>query len=106
MGGAFKERRVHQVFITKNAEYHVRRKVCVAVRDRRTGAWVRDHSALRHRVCGGLRFTFREGVEPDPGGPKVGESVFFQSAGRDFVTDPVVRMERPPAAVAAAYPRE
>jgi hypothetical protein len=49
-----RERRKHVVYITKNSEYHCRDRECVAVRDRQTGNWVRDHSALRGRLVGVL----------------------------------------------------
>ena len=40
------ERRIHNVFLTRNREYHVRKGKCVAVRDRKTGAWISNHEAI------------------------------------------------------------
>lgn len=40
------DRRVHHVFLTRNREYHVRKGICVAVRDRKTGAWISKHEAI------------------------------------------------------------
>jgi hypothetical protein len=40
MGYLGKERRIHRIFVTRNSEYHVRRNVCVGVRDRRSGEWL------------------------------------------------------------------
>jgi hypothetical protein len=40
------ERRIHSVFLTRNREYHVRQGICVAVRDRKTGAWISKHKAI------------------------------------------------------------
>ena len=40
------ERRIHNVFLTRNREYHVRKGTCVAVRDRKTGAWISNHEAI------------------------------------------------------------
>ncbi len=40
------ERRVHNVFLTHNREYHVRSGVCVAVRDHKTSAWISNHEAV------------------------------------------------------------
>jgi hypothetical protein len=100
------ERRFHKVFVTRNTEYHVRRGLCVAVRDRRSGEWLRAHLALRNRVHGGIRFSRNGGILPNPGLPEVGESLFFHSSGRDLVTSPVLSVERPPHKVVQSYPDE
>lgn len=98
------ERRIHKVFVTRNTEYHIRRDTCVAVRDRRSGEWLRGHLALRQRVHGGLRFTRSGGIVPNLGLPEVGESMFFHAEGRDLVTSPVLAVERPPREVVLSYP--
>ena len=46
MGYLGKERRIHRIFVTRNSEYHVRRNVCVGVRDRRSGEWLAGHMAF------------------------------------------------------------
>ena len=99
-----KDRRVHKVFVTRNTEYHVRRNQCVAVRDRRSGEWLRSHLALRNKVHGGIRFQRNGGIRPNPGTPRVGESLFFHAAGRDLVTSPVLSVERPERDVTRRYP--
>ncbi len=98
-----KERRIHKLFVTRNTEYHVRRDTCVAVRDRRTGRWLRGHLALRSRVAGGLRFTRDGGIVATEQMPSVGDALFFHGPGRDLVTSPVVSVERPPKAVVESY---
>lgn len=98
------ERRIHRVFVTRNTEYHIRRDLCVAVRDRRSGEWLRAHMALRNRVHGGIRFSRSGGIVPNPGAPKVGESLFFHAAGRDLVTSPILSIDRPKREVVKAYP--
>ena len=98
-----KERRIHRVFVTRNTEYHVRRDTCVAVRDRRSGEWLRAHMALDHRVRGSLRFRGTGGVTPNEGLPRVGDSLFFYASGRDLVTSAIVSVERPPRDVVATY---
>ncbi len=98
------ERRVHKVYTTRNTEYHTRRGLCVGVRDRRSGRWLRGHLALRSKVSGGLRFYESGGVRPNEGIPTVGESVFFMSDGRDLVTSPVVAIERPSRETVMEYP--
>lgn len=97
------ERRIHRVFVTRNTEYHVRRDVCVGVRDRRTGEWLRAHLAIRNRIQGALRFNREGGITPNNGAPTVGESLFFQAAGRDLVTSAIVAVDRPPREVVAQY---
>lgn len=98
------ERRIHKVFVTRNTEYHVRRDLCVAVRDRRSGRWLPSHLARGSRLSGGIRFTPKGGIVPNAGRPEVGESVFFHAAGRDLVTSPLQDVERPPREVVASYP--
>lgn len=99
------ERRVHKVFVTRNTEYHIRKDVCVAVRDRRSGEWLRGHLALRQRVHGGLKFTRAGGILPNLGTPGIGESIFFHADGRDLVTSPILNVDRPEKKLVLAYPR-
>jgi len=98
-----KERRIHRVFVTRNTEYHVRRDVCVGVRDRRSGNWLRAHLALRSKVYGGLRFAGHGGFRPNPGIPEIGESAFFQAAGRDLITSTILSVERPEQELVETY---
>jgi len=104
MGFKGKDRRIHKVFVTRNTEYHVRRNLCVAVKDRRSGEWLSGHLALRNRVHGGLRFSRHGGILPNPGSPRVGESLFFHAAGRDLVTSPILSVERPQRSIVGRYP--
>lgn len=98
------DRRIHKVFVTRNTEYHVRRDVCVAVKDRRSGEWLRAHLALRQKVHGGIRFTRSGGITANTGTPDVGESLFFAAEGRDLVTSPVLNVERPEREIVKRYP--
>ena len=91
-----KDRRIHRIFITRNSEYHVRRNVCVGVRDRRSGAWLASHLALRSTVSGGLRFHQSGAISATDGMPRIGESLFFVASGRDLITSPVTSIDRPP----------
>lgn len=104
MNQAGTERRIHQVLVTQNTEYHIRRGVCVAVRDRRSGRWLRGHLALNSQVGGGLRFG-PGGMIPNAGKPSIGEAVFFHASGRDLVTSALVAIDRPPKHVVEAYHR-
>ena len=98
-----RERRIHKVFVTRNTEYHVRSQMCVGVRDLRTGEWLQGHLALRSRVSGGLTFLQKGGVRASEGLPSVGESLFFVANGRDLVTSPVMRIERPERRIVDQY---
>ena len=98
------ERRIHTVYVTRNTEYHVRHDVCVAVRDRRTGQWLSGHHALRSQVQGGLLFSPRGGISPNPGRPKAGESLYLSRGGRDVVTSAIEAVVRPAREVVASYP--
>lgn len=103
MGYAGKERRIHKVFVTRNTEYHVRRDQCVGVRDRRTGEWLRAHLAVRSRISGAIRFNGEGGILPNTGTPRIGDSLFFQAAGRDLVTSAIVAVERPEKTIVHSY---
>jgi hypothetical protein len=98
------DRRRHRVYVTKNTEYHFRDGFCVAVRDRRTGDFLRGHLALRRRIHGGLKFFLNGAIVPNPGEPQPGEALYFATDGRDLVTSPLERIERPAREVASAYP--
>ena len=47
-----KERRCHQVFITKHTEYHVRAGQVIAVRPRGADQWLAGHQAINMRLEG------------------------------------------------------
>ncbi len=99
------ERRRHRVYVTKNTEYHFRDGFCIAVRDRRTGDFLHGHLALRRRVHGGLRFFVNGAIVPNAGDPRPGEALYFAAPeGRDLVTSPVERVDRPTKDVVMAYP--
>jgi hypothetical protein len=97
------DRRRHRVYVTKNTEYHFRDGFCVAVRDRRTGEFLHGHLALERRIDGGLKFFENGGIAPNPGEPKVGESLYFATQGPDLVTSPLQGVERPSKDVSQAY---
>lgn len=99
-----KDRRIHRVFVTRNSEYHVRRRVCVGVRDRRSGDWLDGHLAIRSTVSGGLKFHDNGAISASDGLPRVGESLFFIASGRDLITSPILSVKRPESTVVAGYP--
>jgi hypothetical protein len=98
------ERRRHRVYVTRNTEYHVRDRLCVAVRDRRTGDFMHGHLAIRRRFEGGLRFLQGGGIAPNPHEPRAGESLYFVGDGRDLVTSALQGVGRPSKEIVAEYP--
>lgn len=98
------ERRRHRVYVTRNTEYHFRDGFCVAVRDRRSGDFLPGHLAVKRRLHGGLKFFPNGAIVPNPGEPTPGEALYFAAGGRDLVTSPVERVERPARELVDAYP--
>lgn len=98
------ERRIHQVFVTRNTEYHVRRGVCVGVRPRASGSpWIKDHGALRMRVEGHVQVG---SLLPLPGSPRLGNRIYFADREDDILTSPVVAIIRPAKSIVSEYPPE
>jgi len=97
------ERRVHRMCVTRNTEYHFRGDVCVAVRDRRTGDWLPGHLALRRQLFGSIQFFTNGAMAPHAGEPRLGEALFFAQGGRDLITSPLEKVERPPKHLVEAY---
>jgi hypothetical protein len=98
------ERRRHRVYITRNTEYHFRDAFCVAVRDRQSGAFLEGHLAVERQLHGGLKFFGNGAIVPNTGAPQPGEALYFAADGRDLVTSPVERIDRPAKTLVAAYP--
>jgi len=97
------DRRRHRVLVTQNTEYHFRDGLCVAVRDRRTGEWLADHAALQRTVSGCVQFG-QGGVTVHKRPPVEGESLFFATGGRGFVTSSLLQELRPEKSVVDEYP--
>lgn len=100
------ERRRHRVYVTRNTEYHFRDGFCVAVRDRRSGDFLPGHLAIKRRLHGGLKFFANGAIVPNAGDPKPGEALYFAAEGRDLVTSPLERVDRPAKVLVEAYPSE
>lgn len=98
------DRRIHKVFVTRNTEYHVRQRTCVAVLDRDSGTWVPQHFALDRPVAGSIRFYDQGGMSASPGLPRIGDSLYFEAEGRDLLTSSIVSVERPSPNQVADYP--
>ena len=97
------ERRVHRVYVTRNTEYHVRRGVCIAVRQRKQPDWEANHGALRMRLEGHVEMGT---LLPLPGPPKLGTRLYFVSEESDVLTSPIVAILRPPKKVVEDYPAD
>ena len=97
------DRRIHRVFVTRHTEYHLRRDVCIAVRDRRSGRWLPEHQAVLRKVTGTMLRIGKNGFVFGDGLPEQGESLVFEAGSGS--TSPVTAVERPPASVVRAYPR-
>jgi hypothetical protein len=97
------ERRVHHVYVTRNTEYHVRRGICVAVRQRAAPSFIPDHGALKMRLDGHVNLGT---LLPLAGPPKLGTRIYFANEEGDILTSPVIAIVRPPKKVVATYPPE
>ena len=99
------ERRRHFVYVTRNSEYHFRDGLCVAVRDRASGDWLSGHVALNRSISGSLKVFTNGAIRPNLGAPRLGESLFFATGGRDLVTSPLLEIARPPKNTVDTYPK-
>jgi len=80
-----------KLYLTYRSEYLVLRDLCVAVRDRHTGAWQPLHSAACAHVLGPLGSS--DG-SPLPASPvRVGERLCLYTVARRIVTGPIVAVE-------------
>jgi hypothetical protein len=104
------ERRRRRVFVTHNTEYHCVDGVCVAVRNRETGAFVMPHNALGRHIDGALKFNPEGGIASahSATSPQPGEQLCFSSGHVDdpknLLTSTLERIVRPPKEVIARYP--
>jgi hypothetical protein len=104
------ERRAHRLYVTRNHEYHCRNEICVAVRDIRTGEFVRHHMAIGKKASASLRLG-ENGIESIsmPNETHVGERLHFTSGPEDHhdvLTSPVQAIERPPKEAVYHYARD
>lgn len=95
------ERRRLNVWVTRNTEYFLAERVCVAVRDRNSDQWLDGHLALGRALSGCVRLLADGTASPGPGLPQIGEALFFADEGPELVTSAVQRIERPSVELAA-----
>ncbi|MBW2462531.1 MAG: hypothetical protein JRH11_12855 [Deltaproteobacteria bacterium] len=101
--GPKQERRIHQVFVTENTEYHLRRDRCVGVRDRRSGEWRADHGALQRRVAAAVTLLANGSLTAEGGLPAPGQRIIFDGDS-SVLTGPVIAIERPEKFLVMDYP--
>ena len=91
------ERRRRVVYTTRNTEYHLVDRMCVAVRDVLRDRWLQTHTAINRPVAGAIKVFDNGAVVPREALPKVGEGLFFSlgAADRQLVTSPVRDIRRP-----------
>lgn len=98
------ERRVHQMFVTRNTEYHLRAGVCVAVRDRQTEVWLDEHLALGRALGGGVRVLDNGEAIPAVDEPRIGDALYFRGGNRELVTSVLCQINRPAPELVQSYP--
>jgi hypothetical protein len=98
------DRRRHRVMVTRNTEYHFRGRVCVAVRDRKSGDFLGGHLALRQELLGALKRSASGVLIPTESDPSPGDALYFLADGVDLVTSPLLRVERPAKEIVSRYP--
>jgi hypothetical protein len=100
-----KERRRHKLFITRNREYHTRDDEVVAVRDRKSGRFLSDHTALQGVVVGGMRGSLGHHYKDGFSAVEPGDSLCISNFGNGIVTSTVEEITRPPKEVVEHYAR-
>lgn len=95
------ERRQHRIFVTRNTEYHLRGRTCVAVRDVWTGRWARQHPALGRRLFGAVT-PGQNGLEP-VSEPRTGTILWFENGDDDILTSMLTYVSRPPRSALIHY---
>jgi len=96
------KRQPNRIYRTRNSEYYCRGDVCVAVRDRKTGAFRPEHRAIGLRMSGGIRVTpDGEVLSVSKRGevPHLGETLFFSANGKPGTgvrTSALTEVTRPP----------
>lgn len=101
------ERRIHRIVVTENSEYHLRRRLCLLVRDRTTGEWVTSHRAIRTELLGAVATSSPDLDFNGSSVPRPGERMMFDGAAGPVFTTPVVDVLRAPRElVETVYPPE
>jgi hypothetical protein len=89
--------RLQTVCVTKNSEYYLEEGRCIAVRDRDSGKWMRDHRALLKRLAGSLMY--RDGDIVICSTPTAGDHLVFE--GGCAVTSQIIDVWHTPTKMAS-----
>jgi hypothetical protein len=98
------DRRQHRMYVTRNTEYHFRGLTCVAVRDRKSGRFLRSHLAVQRTLSGAVKYQPNGAAIPSCAPPEIGEALHFGDNGRELVTSLCSSIERPARHLVEAYP--
>ena len=93
-----KNRRRRFVYETRNSEYHVFDRTCIAIRDKHSGDWIDGHSALRRRIEGGVRVFSNGAAIPTLKPPEIGAPMYFHiddACAEQVITSKIVAVNRP-----------
>jgi hypothetical protein len=80
-----------RLYVTYRTEYLVLRDLCVAVRDRSSGAWLPLHAGACAHVLGPLETSEANPMPATPG--RIGERLCLYATARRIVTGPIVGVE-------------
>ena len=101
------DRRRRRVYVTQNHEYHCKDGVCLAVRDRISGAFLKTHRAIGKRASAAVTLA-NGGISsiamPEEARP--GERMHFVSGPedpKDVLTSPLRSIERPARELVEQY---
>jgi hypothetical protein len=98
-----KERRRHKMYVTRNTEYHLRDDICVGIRKKSSGAWLKRAKALKAKLIGSVK-SIHEIATGKGATPQVGESLLFiNDEGEDIVTTMLDAIARPPKEAVGNY---
>lgn len=68
-----------RILITINSEYHMRRSICIGVRDRGSQSWHRDHMATGAELLGSMQVTVHGSWKMNVGIPEPGQRLYFDN---------------------------
>ena len=100
------ERRKFFSYVTRNTEYHFQEGVCVGVRDRRTGQFLKGHVALGMRLVGGVNMSPNGLRLPKSEKPEIGDALCLTKSiesSHQIVTSRIESIERPSKTTVTMY---
>jgi len=92
----------YRVYVTRNHEYHLHDDFCVAVRDRRSGEWQKDHDAVFQRATH-MVFPTKSGWRKHAVSPRTGSRLYFGEAAWPVMSSTVKSVRESTDEERAAY---